>query len=55
MITGRRAKYLVVLVAVLVAGGLASQAGNVVLTSGSVSSRLVHNADSPVLIVRPGS
>ena len=33
MITGRRAKYLVVLVVLLVAGGLASLAGKVVLTS----------------------
>ena len=33
MITGRRSKYLAVLVALLIAGGLASQAGNVVLTS----------------------
>jgi len=33
MITGRRSKYLVVLVVLLVAGGLASQAGKVVLTS----------------------
>ena len=33
MITGRRAKYLVVLMVLLVAGGLASQAGKVVLTS----------------------
>ena len=33
MITGRRAKYLVVLIVLLVAGGLASQAGKVVLTS----------------------
>jgi hypothetical protein len=33
VITGRRAKYLVVFVVLLVAGGLASQAGKVVLTS----------------------
>ena len=32
-VTGRRSKYLVVLLALLVAGGLASQAGKVVLTS----------------------
>jgi putative drug exporter of the RND superfamily len=32
-VTGRRSKYLVVLFALLVAGGLGSQAGNVVLTS----------------------
>src|SRR5687768_565928 len=33
LVTGRRSKYLVVLLALLVAGGLGSQAGNVVLTS----------------------